>query len=226
MKKFKQYVILLIISSFSFLFVSSVLTDLDPKYIEKFGYGSICVSDKGYPQYDKYDESFFDYRNGKFYIDKKSALNMRAILPEGKKYIDLLKDFIAKCPNYSEDDALEKIVWRFFASHDKNGKKIYENFPPSNSEMLKELAYSTSEKELAFVTADLSLRNVEARDWTTSGMPYNNGELIPLIGTWLNEAQTGWQLYIVHTVGYLEVHRGNDRYFVDDPIMTTTVEIK
>jgi len=202
------------------------LTDLDPKYIEKFGYGSICVSGKSYPAYDKYDESIFDYRNGKFYIDKKSALNMRAILPEGKKYIDLLREFTSKCPDYTEDNAQEKIVWRVFASHDKNGNEIYENFPPANNEMLKELAYSTSDKELAFVTADISLRNVEARDWMTSGMPYNNGELIPLIGTWLNEAKSGWQLYTVHTVGYLEVHKGNDRYFVDDPIMTTTVEIK
>jgi hypothetical protein len=151
---------------------------------------------------------------------------LRAILPEGKKYIDLLTDFTSRCPNYKEDNALEKIVWRVFASHDKNGKKIFDNFPPTPSDMLKEVSYSTSEKELAFVTTDMSLRNVEARDWTTSGFPYNNSELVPLMGSWLNEAKSGWQLYIVHTVGYLEVYTGNDRYIVDDPIMTTIVEIK
>ena len=162
----------------------------------------------------------------KFYIDKKTSLNLRAILPEGKKYQDFLNDLISKCPNYTEDNAQEKIIWRVFASHDVKGNKIYEIFPPSNSELLKELSYATSAKELAFITVDMSLRQPEVRQWETSGIPYANSDLVPLLGNWLNEAKSGWQLYIVHTVGYLQVHQPTSNYIVDDPVITTIVEIK
>jgi hypothetical protein len=226
MTKVKNAVLIFIVSVVTFFSLASVTDDLDPQYIQKFGYGSICASDKGYPKIDKFDESQFDFRDNKFYIDKKSSLNLRAILPEGKKYQDLLNDLISKRPDYSEDNAQEKIVWRVFASHDVKGKKIYENFPPANSEMLKELQYQTSDKELAFVTVDMSLRQPEVREWKTSGIPYANSELVPLIGNWLNEAKPGWQLYIVHTVGYLQVHQQTNNYIVDDPIITAIVEIK
>jgi hypothetical protein len=226
MNRFKNALLIISISVVTFLSVSSVTSDLDPQYISKFGYGSICVSDKGYPAIGKFDASQFDFRNGKFYIDKKSSLNLRAILPEGKTYLDLLNDFISRTPEYSADNATEKIVWRVFASHDLNGNKVYANFPPSNSEMLKELAYKTSDKELAFVTVDMSLRQPEVRDWETSGIPYANSELVPLIGNWLNAAKSGWQLYIVHTVGYLQEHQATSNYIVDDPIITATVEIE
>ena len=226
MNKLKNAFLIFTISVVSFLSYASVTSDLDPQYISKFGYGSICASDKGYPAINKFDESQFDFRNGKFYIDKKSSLNLRAILPEGKRYLDLLNDFTSRSPGYSEDNALEKIVWRVFASQDVKGNKIYTNFPPSNSEMLKELAYKTSDKELAFVTVDMSLRQPEVREWETSGIPYANSELVPLIGNWLNVAKPGWQLYIVHTVGYLQVHQVTNNYIVDDPIVTAIVEIK
>lgn len=229
MKTIKQLSIVLTIALFSVLFISSAMSpnELDPKYIEKFGYGSICATDKKYPVIDKFDESLFDFKNGKFYISKNTALHMRAILPEGKKYIDLLKEFTSKMPEYSEDNALEKIVWRIFASHDVKGNKIYENFPPSPSDMLKEVTYMTSEKELAFLTLDMSLRTPEVREWTTSGIEYNSTkDYSMLIGNWLQNAKPGWQLYIVHTVGYLATHTGNDKYYVEDPIMTATVEIK
>lgn len=226
MMQIRNAVLIFIVSIVTFFSFASVTSDLDPQYIQKFGYGSICVSDKGYPKIDKFDDSQFNFKNGKFYIDKKTALNLRAILPEGKRYLDLLNDFISRRPDYSEDNATEKIIWRVFASHDVKGNKIYSSFPPANSEMLNELAYSTSEKELAFVTVDMSLRQPEVREWTTSGIPYANSELVPLVGNWLNQAKSGWQLYIVHTVGYLQAHQSTNNYIVDDPIVSAIVEIK
>lgn len=222
MFRFKKVIIVSMVIVAASLSIASVPSDLDPRYIEKFGYGSICVSDKGYPVIDKFDESQFDYRNGVFFIEPNKQLNVRAILPEGKKYIDYLNDFISRTPGYTEDDALEKIVWRVFASHDLKGNKIYGSFPPSNSEMLKSLSYKTSDKELAFVTVDMSLRQPEVREWTTSGIPYSNSELVPLVGQWLSSAKKGWQLYIVHTVGCLI----SNNYVVDDPIVTVLVEVK
>jgi hypothetical protein len=226
MAKIKKSFFVFAISIIAFLSYASVTDDLDPQYIQKFGYGSICVSCKGYPKFDKYDESQFDFRNGKFYIDKQTSLNLRAILPEGKTYQDLLTDFISRHPDYNADNAIEKIIWRVFVSHDAKGNKIYDKFPPSNSEMLNELAYSTSSKELAFITVDMSLRQPEVREWKTSGIPYANSELVPLIGTWLNSAQKGWQIYIVHTIGYLQAHQSVNNYIVDDPIITAFAEIK
>jgi hypothetical protein len=226
MMQIRNAVLIFIVSIVTFFSFASVTSDLDPQYIQKFGYGSICVSDKGYPKIDKFDDSQFNFKNGKFYIDKKTALNLRAILPEGKRYLDLLNDFISRRPDYSEDNATEKIIWRVFASHDVKGNKIYASFPPANSDMLNELAYSTSEKELAFVTVDMSLRQPEVREWTTSGIPYANSELVPLVGNWLNQAKSGWQLYIVHTVGYLQAHQSTNNYIVDDPIVSAIVEIK
>lgn len=222
----RNAVLIFVVSVVTFFSFASVTSDLDPQYIQKFGYGSICVSDKGYPKIEKFDDSQFDFRGGKFYIDKKTSLNLRAILPEGKKYQDFLSDFISRCPAYKEDNAIEKIVWRVFASHDVKGNKIYESFPPANSDMLKELAYKTSDKELAFITVDMSLRQPEVRQWETSGIPYANSELVPLVGNWLNQAKSGWQLYIVHTVGYLQAHESTNNYIVDDPIISAIVEVK
>lgn len=228
MSYIKKTFLVLVVSLVTFFSLASAVTDLDPQYVQKFGYGSICATNKGYPVIDKYVESQFDFRNGKFYIDKKSSLNLRAILPEGKKYIDLLNDFISRRPDYTEDNAVEKIIWRVFASHNAKGKKIYDNFPPQNSEMLKELSYMTSEKELAFITVDMSLRQPEVRDWATSGLSWSeaNSQLQLLVGSWLNEAKPGWQLYIVHTVGWLQAHQETNNYIVDDPIVTATIEIK
>jgi hypothetical protein len=227
MKKFKKLVVIFFVFLFSIFFISSTVSDLDPKYIEKFGYNSICASGKGYPKIDKYDESQFDFRNGKFYIEKNTQLNLRAILPEGKKYWDLFTDFVSRAPDYKEDEALEKIIWRVFSSHDNSGNKIFSTWPPPNSELLKVLSYKTSDKELAFVTTDMSLRQPEVRQWTTSGMSWSNqSELEMLIGNWLSAAKPGYQLYIVHTVGYLEAHKTTNNYIVDDPIITAIVEIK
>jgi hypothetical protein len=226
MPKPQNAFLLILVSVVIFFSFTKVTSDLDPQYIQKFGYGSICVSDKGYPKVDKYDESQFDFKNGKFYIDKKSSLNLRAILPEGKKYQDFLSDFISRRPDYKEEDAAEKIIWRVFASHDVKGNKIYASFPPANSEMLNELAYMTSEKELAFVTVDMSLRQPEVRQWETSGVPYGSSDLVGPVENWLNLAKSGWQLYIVHTVGYLQNHQATNNYIVDDPIITAIVEIK
>lgn len=207
-------------------FMQYLLDELDPGYINKFGNGSICVSDKGYPAFDKFDESQFDFRDGKFYISTSgtSRLDMRAMLPEGKTYRMLITDFLSRKPYKDEAYAEKKIFWRIFVSHNQKGEKIYPSFPPSASEMLQEVTYMTSEKELAFIQLNARF-NEDLVDWKTSGLEYGKDLVVP-IGMWLQNAKPGYQMYIVHTVGYIERHTGNDRYIVDDPIITALVEVK
>jgi len=204
-------------------FLSFSVADLDPAYIKAFGYGSICVSNNGYPAFATYDPSQFDFHDGKFFIKAKTQFDLRVFLPEGKNYGDLINDFVKRKP-HDRDNRSDKIIWRVFASHDKNGNKIYEKFPPSPQEMLSELSYMTSPKELCFA----SLNAMEVMDWKTSGVKWNDNKtnLSMLCGSWLFAAKPGWQLYIVHTVGYLTLHQGNDHYVVDVPICTALVEIK
>jgi hypothetical protein len=73
--------------------VSFSIADPDPAYIQAFGYGSICVSGKGYPLKDRYDATQFDFRNGKFYISKGGTIDLRVFLPRGKTYGDLINEF-------------------------------------------------------------------------------------------------------------------------------------
>jgi hypothetical protein len=206
-----------------FTFLSMTMADLDPAYIKAFGYGSICVSGNGYPQLATYDPTQFDYHDGKFFIQAKTQFDLRAFLPEGKTYGDLMNDFLRRKP-HAKDNLSEKVIWRVFASHDKEGKKIYEHFPPSPGEMLSELSYMTSPKELSFA----ALYEADVAGWKTSGATWSNENthLMMMCYNWLFDAQPGWQLYIVHTVGYQTLHEGNDHYVVDAPICKALVEVK
>jgi hypothetical protein len=197
--------------------------DLDPAYIKAFGYGSICVSGNGYPQKGTYDPSQFDYHDGKFFIGAKTQFDLRAFLPEGKTYGDLMNDFLRRKP-HAKEKRTEKVIWRIFASHDMEGNKIYPHFPPSPGEMLSELSYTTSPKELCFSPLEES----DVSGWNTSGATWSNDvtHISMMCYNWLFAAQPGWQLYIVHTVGYLTLYEGNDHFVVDAPVCTALVEIK
>jgi len=206
-----------------FTFLSMTLADLDPAYLQAFGYGSICVSGKGYPLKDRYDATQFDFRNGKFYIQAKTQFDLRVFLPEGKTYGDLMTDFLRRKPR-EKDNRKDKVIWRIFASHDKDGNKIYAHFPPSPEEMLSELSYMTSPKELCFSPLD----EMDVSGWKTSGATWSDEKthLLMMCYNWLFAAQPGWQLYIVHTVGYLTLYKGDDHYVVDAPICKALVEVK
>jgi hypothetical protein len=187
------------------------MADLDPAYIKAFGYGSICVSGNGYPQFATYDPAQFDFHDGKFFIQAKTQFDLRVFLPEGKTYGDLMNDFLRRKP-HDQGNRTDKVIWRIFASHDQNGNKIYAHFPPSPEEMLSELSYFTSPKELCFSPLD----EIDVSGWTTSGVTWSDDKthLLMLCSNWINAAQPGWQLYIVHTVGYKFSLRLN-RYMAD-----------
>ena len=206
-----------------FTLLSFTMADLDPGYIKTFGYGSICVSQNGYPQKATFDPTQFDYHDGKFFISAKTQFDLRAILPLGKTYGDLVNDFVRRKPHASRNRT-DKVIWRIFTSHDREGKKVYEHFPPSNEEMLSELSYWTSPKELCFSPLD----EADVSAWNSSGASWSdeNTRFLMMCYNWLFDAQPGWQMYIVHTVGYQTLYEGNDHYVVDAPICKALVEIK
>lgn len=206
-----------------FIFLGLAADEPDLGYMKAFGYGSVCVSGGGYPQFAKYDPAQFDFRDGKFYIAAKTQFDLRAILPQGKTYGTLIDDFVKRKP-HARENREDKVIWRIFASHDKNGNKIYDKFPPAPGDMLSVLAYMTSEKEMVFA----GLRALDVMGFTGSGVRWTdeNVHLMMLCYEWLFNAKPGWQLYIVHTVGYMTRHEGNDQYVVDNPICTALVEVK
>lgn len=196
----------------------------DPGYIKAFGNGTVCVSKNGYPKFGAYDASQFEFHDGKFYIERNGSFSLRAFLPAGKTYGDLVNDFVKRKP-HDRGNRGDKIIWRIFASHDKDGKPLYDHWPPRPEDMLGIVTYKTSPKELCFGSLNAA---DETLTWNTSGVDWNDNTVTPsmLCGVWLQNAKPGWQLYIVHTVGYLTLHEGDDHWVVDNPICTSLVEVK
>ncbi|MCX6243284.1 MAG: hypothetical protein NTU98_01150 [Bacteroidetes bacterium] len=220
----KKTVSVIVLSMVMLLTLLSLrLADLDPGYIKAFGYGSICVSGNGYPQIAKYDPAQFDYHDGKFFIQAKTQFDLRVLLPEGKTYGDLMNDFLRRKP-HAKDKRTDKVIWRVFASHDINGNKIFDHFPPSPEEIPGEVNYITSPKELCFTPLD----EIDVSAWKTSGAAWSDSRtnLSMICYNWLFEAKPGWQLYIVHTVGYYTIYENDDHYVVDAPICKALVEVK
>jgi|WetSurMetagenome_2_1015567.scaffolds.fasta_scaffold127215_1 hypothetical protein len=185
---FLKVLLLLIFLSFSFV-------DLDPSYIKAFGYGSICVSIKGYPEKDKYDASQFDYRDGKFYVKANGRVDLRTILPEGKTYGDLYSSFrnsnSAMHKNVVADE--QKII-KVFTSHDISGMQFQFDPWPSNPNEL----VNSDGKMLNFSNT------AESFGWNTAGVKWDDQSsyLQATVGSWLEFAKPGWQMYILETVGW------------------------
>ena len=185
---FLNVILILIFLSFSFV-------DLDPGYIKAFGYGSICVSVKGYPEKDKYDASQFDFSNGKFYVKSGGRLDLRTILPEGKTYGDLYNAFRnSNSAMHKNVIADEQKYIKIFTSHDVSGIQFqFEPWPADPNELV-----NSDGKMLNFSN------NAESFSWNTSGVKWDDKEtyLESTVSSWLDYAKPGWQMYILETVGW------------------------
>jgi hypothetical protein len=197
----------IIIYTFLVLFTLSFsFVDLDPAYIEKFGYGALCVSFKGFPEKDKFDASQYDFRNGKFYVNKGGRIDIRAILPQGKTYGDLLNEYKKQNSAMYKDIIFDGNFWLTYPNYITGGIQVYwGDWPANPSEILKEKG-----EERAFVTSI----DAEIMGWNTSGLKWEQTEnnLQSTVGTWLENAEPGWQMYIINTVGW-ERWRPEDKYW-------------
>lgn len=178
-----------------FMVSSFTLVDLDPAYLKAFGYGSICVSGKGYPKKDKYDPSQFDFNDGKFYIQAGRTIDLRAFLPQGKTYGSLVKSFTGSHPKYG-NMVEDQIYWKIYSNYDKVGNKLFDKWESDPVKMLHQ------NNPLCFIPLNTQ---GAIQGWNTAGVDWNdteNNDLQRDVGNWLETAKPGWQLYILHTVGF------------------------
>lgn len=229
MKKNYSILILLAISFFSL--AAFIVSDLDPGYVKAFGWGSICVSNGGYPKLTSYDASQFDFHDGKFFVNTGGTINLRTILPKGKTYNDLLKNFNLKHKEFSKMTE-ELTFWKIYSNYDRVGNKLFDKWPADPSEMLH------ANNPLCFITYNTNTN----RSWDGSGVDWDDTEGNDMkmeVGNWLSSAKPGWQLYIFHTVGfrrncpehqYWDASQGKQvvpiAYEMDKPFAYCIVEVK
>ncbi|MFH1194777.1 MAG: hypothetical protein V1720_03635 [bacterium] len=192
----KNKIYILFIIAFGLSLVAFTSDDLNPGYAKAFGWGSICVSKAGYPSFGSYDASQFDFDGNKFYVNPGGTLDLRAILPKGKNYGDLLIEFNNKHQEFSKKTE-EQIYWKVYSDHDFVGNVLFDKWPAKPDDMLH------SNNPLCFLRYNAE---GEVRSWNSTGVrweePENNNDLKGDISNWLNSAKPGWQLYIFHTVGF------------------------
>lgn len=189
-KLFTSFLLVFTLSLLAFAFA-----DLDQGYIKTFGYSSMCVSKAGYPLKDNYDASQFEYSGGKFFVEQGGTINLRAICPQGKTYGDLLKQFNNKHKEFSKMTE-ELVYWKIYSNYDFVGNKLFDTWTSNSEDMLH------ANQPLCFITYNTTSG---IRDWTTSGVDWTDTEGNDMqmdVGNWLKSAKPGWQLYILHTVGF------------------------
>lgn len=187
----KKFVFSVIVLSFFSFFLPA---DLDSAYIKAFGYGAVCVSKSGFPQKTQYNPSQFEFRDGKFFVEAGGTIDLRYFTPKGKLYKDLLDGFNKKHPEYSKKVA-DQVYWKIFANYDFVGNVLHEKWDTPEKMINKD-------KEICFIQF-----NTESgiRDWDGSAVSWEdteNNDLKRDVGMWLERAKPGWQLYIVHSVGF------------------------
>jgi len=211
--------------------VSFRIADPDPAYLQAFGYSSICVSGKGYPLKDRYDATQFDFRNGKFYVSKGGTIDLRVFLPKGKTYGDLINEYTSGHPKFKDVVEVQG-YWKIYSNYDDVGNNLFTAWPANPSDMLhqnKPLWFLPSNTEGTF------------KEWNTSGVDFTDSEnnLQRDVGNWLSKAKSGWQLYILHTIGFRR-NCPEDKYWdsqrlvyiipisfeMAPPIATCIVEVK
>ncbi|MHC1738469.1 MAG: hypothetical protein AB9882_10705 [Ignavibacteriaceae bacterium] len=187
----KKFIFSLIILSFFAFFLPA---DLDPAYIKAFGYSAMCVSKNGVPDKTKYDPSQFEFRDGKFFVDAGGRIDLRVFLPKGKLYKDILDGFNKKHREYSKVDE-DLLYWKIYASHDVVGNRLFEKWESSPAKQMDQ------SNQICYIKFDTN----NSRDWDGSAVKWDdteNNDLQRDVGIWLRMAQSGWQLYIIHTVGF------------------------
>lgn len=170
--------------------------ELDQGYVKAFGWGSICVSERGMPVKDRFDASLFTYQQGKFMVtaggDKE--INLRSILKDGKTYghyLNALKKANAeKMKTYKEDYTR----YTFWVSHDYEGQQLFDTWPTSLS-MVPKWAVPTFKVESGLTTGTA---------WNGSSCSWQNiSEASGKLRMFLEQAKPGWRIYVNHEAGFI-----------------------
>lgn len=222
--------------------------DPAPGYLAQFGYGSIVVSGAGYPPFNVFDRTQYEYDPVRklFYVKLGAAMtvDMRQILPKGlamQKCIDAVVQEKGKNLKYRTADVQ---YWSIWASHDAAGNRLDDADRPWPAK--------TGDIPRWDPVVDCYWEQ-QARygDDTTSGFRWDSigpGESRrEKLKTYLAGCRPGHKLYVVFRIGYAyrvpaglaeehwdsresrwvsRVSAGAEGYVLSDPISAATIELR
>ncbi len=217
---------------------------LDPAYTKKFGYGVILASGKGFPVLTKYDETQFNYKDGKFFLEpgESTTIDLRAILPQGTTLGSLMNKLKTERGKNLSHKTNEFFVWEIWCSHDGETNQITGNKKwPITKKEVPSWGSACSDVYQNFNVAENST-------WATAGLTWdsNGGNLQFKFGTNLHMSKPGYKYYVMLRMAYEYsvpggqtenkwnsilnrfepvVSTGGVGYVFSDPIATCTVEI-
>jgi hypothetical protein len=216
---------------------------LDPVYTQKFGYGIILASGKGFPAFTKCDETQFNFKDGKFFLEPGEAttIDLRAILPQGTTMGSLMTKLKAERGNNLSHKTNEFYVWEIWCSHDGEVDQVTDNY-----------SWPASAKEIPAwgspIVEVYQTYTAEVSSWASAGLTWesNGGNLQFQFGSNLHMAKPGYKYYIMLRMAYEYsvpggqseskwnsvlnrfenvVSEGGVGYVYSDPIASCTVEI-
>lgn len=225
-------------------FISQAQT-LDAGYKQKFGDGVVLVSGKGFPQMTKFDESQFNFKDGKFFLEpgSETTADFRAILPAGttvSTYMNKVKTERGQNISYK---TAEFVVWEIYCSHDGGTDQLGDRYswPKGKSEVpgWAEPCVNVFQK----------YEPTNNGTWNTIGLgwAYESGNMQFEFGTRLHMATPGHKFYVIFRVAYEysvpggqtenkwnsekqifepTVSSGGVGYVYSDPIAVATIEME
>jgi hypothetical protein len=182
---------------FCFFTISTAVSQgIDPGYVNAFGNAVIIASIKGYPLFDKYDESQFIYKDGHFLVqnDDQSTLDLRVIMPKGMSEGKLLDKLKKEKPQNLKHKKAEYAVWEIWFSHTLDGRENITDRCPWPSKLSDEPKWS--EPQYKYYNA-----TTESKDFITSGFKWEDG-LKSSVGDWIVAAKPGYKMYVIYRVAY------------------------
>jgi len=217
---------------------------LDPAYTKKFGYGVILASGKGFPTLTKCDETQFNYKDGKFFLESGGAttIDMRAILPQGTTMGSLMDKLKSERGSNLSHKTNEFYVWEIWCSHEGELDLLEERYkwPATKNEIP---AWSSS-----CVSVYQSYIPDNNSSWMAAGLAWESesNSLEFNFGSILHISKPGYKYYVMLRMAYeysvpggqtenkwnsilnrfeSVVSTGGVGYVFSDPIATCTIEI-
>ncbi|HNW30087.1 MAG TPA: hypothetical protein PKN50_16525 [Spirochaetota bacterium] len=240
----KNYVLPVMLLALSIAYAEGPATG----YVEQFGYGSIVVSGTGYPPFNAFDRTRFEYDPVKklFYVKLGGAMtiNMRQILPKGltlQRCLDAVVQEKGKNLAYRSVDVQ---FWSIWASHDAAGNRLDDAsrpWPAKTGDIPRwdpvvECYWEQQERYGGDTTSGFR--------WDSIGPDESRREKLK---AHLANCRPGQKLYVIFRVGYAyrvpaglaeevwdsrenrwvrRVSTGAEGYVLSDPISAATIELR
>lgn len=194
---------------FLFVFTAAISEDPDPAYNKAFGYGVIIASGKGYPAFEKYDPSQFDFRNGKFYISagEDATIDLRVFSPKGTSDGTFVEQLKKADPEKYKTKKNDFTIWQVWASHDKEGNELFSADKPWPSKLADVPAWSP------IMSQRNTFDDADSYTWNSSGCKWEDSK--SMLKSYLVNAKPGYKFYVIYSVGFDYVAGVGEETFID-----------